>query len=109
QLLRDKIQALLRRYFGSPKNESLDPAQLQLLLSGLVALVPAIALPDGSIASPFLTLFLRMHHPIHLQSDAQPRSGYSSLRFACPSNLRIAAMSTASASGVVFDEVGWVS
>ena len=37
QLLRDKIQALLRRYFGSPKNESLDPAQLQLLLSGLVA------------------------------------------------------------------------
>jgi len=109
QLLRDKIQALLRRYFGSPKNESLDPAQLQLLLSGLVALVPAIALPDGSIASPFLTLFLTMHHPIHLQSEAQPRSGYCSLRFACPSNLRIAAMSTASASGVVFDEVGWVS
>ena len=43
QLLRDKIQALLRRYFGSPKNESLDPAQLQLLLSGLVPLVPAPA------------------------------------------------------------------
>jgi len=43
QLLRDKIQALLRRYFGSSKNESLDPAQLQLLLAGLTPLVPAPA------------------------------------------------------------------
>lgn len=43
QLLRDKIQALLRRYFGSPKNESLDPAQLQLLLAGLTPLVPTPA------------------------------------------------------------------
>jgi transposase len=57
QLLRDKVQALLRRYFGSPKNESLDPAQLQLLLAGLTPLAPVpapqpTAAPSGPARPP---------------------------------------------------------
>src|SRR5450759_4667890 len=46
QLLRQKLDALIRRYFGSPKNETLDPNQLLLLLAGLTqtpAPVPAMA------------------------------------------------------------------
>jgi len=35
QLLRQKIQLLLQRFFGNRKNESIDPAQLELLLQGL--------------------------------------------------------------------------
>ena len=35
QLLRQKLDALIRRYFSSPKNEHVDPQQLQLLLAGL--------------------------------------------------------------------------
>ncbi|MDC0267719.1 IS66 family transposase [bacterium] len=35
QLLRQKIDALLRRYFGNRKSDSIDPAQLELILSGM--------------------------------------------------------------------------
>lgn len=42
QLLRQKLDALIRRYFGHTKNEGLDPAQLQLLLAGLT---PTVAAP----------------------------------------------------------------
>ena len=42
-LLRQKLDALIRRYFGSPKSESLDPHQLQMLLAGLVNQDPAPA------------------------------------------------------------------
>lgn len=47
-LLRQKLDALIRRYFGSPKTESLDPHQLQMLLAGLVnqAAAPAPAAPS---------------------------------------------------------------
>lgn len=42
-LLRQKLDALIRRYFGSPKSEALDPHQLQLLLAGLMGQEPAPA------------------------------------------------------------------
>ena len=41
RLLREKIQALLHRYFGNAKNESLDAHQLLLLLAGLTDTQPA--------------------------------------------------------------------
>lgn len=37
QLLRQKLEFFLKRYFGGTKNESLDPKQLELLLAGLDA------------------------------------------------------------------------
>jgi transposase len=37
-LLRKKLELFLKRYFGGPKNESLDPKQLELLLAGLTAM-----------------------------------------------------------------------
>lgn len=41
QLLRQKLQALLHRYFGHAKNEGLDANQLLLLLAGLTDPTPA--------------------------------------------------------------------
>lgn len=38
QLLRQKLEFFLKRYFGGTKNESLNPRQLELLLAGLEAL-----------------------------------------------------------------------
>ena len=38
QLLRQKLEFFIKRYFGGTKNESLDPKQLELLLAGLEAL-----------------------------------------------------------------------
>lgn len=35
QLLRQKLELLIKRYFGGAKGESLDPRQLELLLAGL--------------------------------------------------------------------------
>lgn len=35
QLLRQKIDALIRRYFGNRKSDSIDPAQMELILSGM--------------------------------------------------------------------------
>jgi transposase len=43
-MLRQKLDALARRFFG-PKSEQLNPAQLQLLLSGLTA--EGVALPEA--------------------------------------------------------------
>jgi transposase len=48
QLLRQKLELFLKRYFGGPKNESLDPKQLELLLAGLEALNP----PAPVVAKP---------------------------------------------------------
>jgi transposase len=45
QLLRQKLEAFIRRYFGGAKNEQLDPNQLELLLAGLTAPAPAPATP----------------------------------------------------------------
>lgn len=35
KLLHQKIDTLLRRYFGNRKTDSIDPAQLELILSGM--------------------------------------------------------------------------
>jgi len=57
QLLRQKVDALIRRLFGTSKNEGLDPAQLQLLLAGLTpaAPVPTPQSPAKAPASPTRT------------------------------------------------------
>jgi transposase len=54
QLLRQKLDLFLARYFGGTKNESLDPQQLELLLAGLEAWsapAPAVAKPAAPRAS----------------------------------------------------------
>lgn len=48
QLLRQKLEFFIQRYFGGTKNESLDPKQLELLLAGLEAL----SAPAGSAEKP---------------------------------------------------------
>ncbi len=48
-LLRQKIDALIRRLFGS-QSEQLDPAQLQLLLQGTPEAPPPEA-PEDCVAS----------------------------------------------------------
>lgn len=55
QLLRQKLDALIRRYFGSPKNEKLDPNQLQMYLAGLTPTpdtVPAPPVKPAPVAQP---------------------------------------------------------
>lgn len=49
RLLREKLQALLHRYFGNAKNESLDPHQLLLLLAGLTDTQPAPPPPSPPV------------------------------------------------------------
>ena len=52
QLLRQKLDALIRRHFGSPKSESVDPNQLELLLAGLSsAAVPPAEPPDKPVTA----------------------------------------------------------
>jgi transposase len=46
QLLRQKVDALVRRVYGSPKNEAIDPKQLELLLAGLGPTNGAAAAPQ---------------------------------------------------------------
>ena len=36
KLLRQKLEAFIKRYFGGKKNEAIDPAQLELLMAGLL-------------------------------------------------------------------------
>lgn len=55
QLLRQKLQALLHRYFGNAKNEGVDANQLLLLLAGLTEPQPAPNLqpaPRSAHSSP---------------------------------------------------------
>lgn len=40
-LLRQKLEALIRRYFGGSKSEAIDPKQLELILAGLSVPTPA--------------------------------------------------------------------
>jgi len=65
QLLRQKLEALIRRYFGHTKNEGLDPAQLELLLLGLT---PKVATPEPPVKTTPTTP--RPHSP-----RPAPRSG----------------------------------
>lgn len=46
KLLRQKVDALVRRVYGSPKNESIDPKQMELLLAGLDAASAATQAPQ---------------------------------------------------------------
>ncbi len=65
QLLRQKLDALIRRYFGHTKNEGLDSAQLELLLLGLTA---KVATPEPPAKTTTATP--RTHSP-----RPAPRSG----------------------------------
>ena len=68
QLLRQKLDALIRRYFGSPKNESLDPNQLQLLLAGIT--------PPATPPTPSSQTLAASAPPASPQSARKPaRSG----------------------------------
>ena len=71
QLLRQKLEFFIKRYFGGKKNESLDPKQLELLLAGLEALTasaPAVEKPvvprTAVIARP-----ARQPLPAHLETE----------------------------------------
>ena len=53
QLLRQKIDLLIKKYFGGQKTEAIDPKQLELLLAGLAA-APVSASPatTGALSAP---------------------------------------------------------
>jgi transposase len=56
QLLRQKIDQLIKKYFGGQKSEAIDPRQLDMLLAGLVA--AAVIAPTSGLAptaSPRIT------------------------------------------------------
>lgn len=71
KLLRQKLELFLQRYFGGPKNESLDPKQLELLLAGLTALnVPAPAAEKPvSARVTAATRPVRQPLPAHLETE----------------------------------------
>src|SRR5688572_32934395 len=48
QLLRQKLELFIKRYFDGNKNEAIDPKQLELLLAGLT---PS-AQPPSTVPSP---------------------------------------------------------
>ena len=52
QLLRQKLEFFIKRYFGGTKNESLDPKQLELLLAGLEALSATTTAPTEKPVAP---------------------------------------------------------
>jgi hypothetical protein len=63
QLLRQKLELFLKRYFGGTRNESLDPKQLELLLAGLAAM----AAPTPVVAKPTPA---RVWRPVASQSQS---------------------------------------
>jgi hypothetical protein len=52
QLLRQKVDALVRRVFGTGKNEKLDPRQLEILLTGLQVQPAAPQAQPAPVAAP---------------------------------------------------------
>ena len=71
QLLRKKLDLFLQRYFGGPKNESLDRAQLELLLAGLEALPVSapVAEPKAPARSAAAARPVRQPLPAHLETE----------------------------------------
>jgi transposase len=71
QLLRQKLDLFLRRYFGGTKNESLDRAQLELLLAGLEALTPraAVAEKQPPVRCTSAVRPVRQPLPAHLETE----------------------------------------
>lgn len=71
QLLRQKLEFFIKRYFGGTKNESLDPKQLELLLAGLAALsapTPAVEKPVAPRAA-VTARPARQPLPAHLETE----------------------------------------
>ncbi len=71
QLLRQKLELFLKRYFGGTKNESLDPKQLELLLAGLATLsapAPVMEKPTPPRAAPAVRS-VRQPLPAHLETE----------------------------------------
>jgi len=71
QLLRQKLEFFIKRYFGGTKNESLDPKQLELLLAGLEALTvsaPVVAKPTP-VRATATARPVRQALPAHLETE----------------------------------------
>lgn len=72
QLLRQKLEYFIKRYFGGTKNESLDPKQLELLLAGLEALnapTPAAEKPGAPVRASVAARPVRQALPAHLETE----------------------------------------
>ncbi len=72
KLLRQKLALFIQRYFGGQKNESLDPAQLELLLAGLPAAVSApvpVSLPVKPAGGGERKKAVRQPLPAHLETE----------------------------------------
>src|SRR5262245_29142577 len=73
QLLRQKLEFFLKRYFGGSKGESLDPRQLELLLAGLEALSAAAPVTDQAKPASARTTAamrpVRQPLPAHLETE----------------------------------------
>jgi transposase len=71
QLLRQKLEYFIKRYFGGSKNESLDPKQLELLLAGLEGLIAPAAAPAtvAPVRSQKAAHAVRQPLPAHLETE----------------------------------------
>ena len=72
QLLRQKLEFFLKRYFGGTKNEGLDPKQLELLLAGLGALSAPAPVTDEAKPASTRTATMRPARqplPAHLETE----------------------------------------
>jgi len=71
QLLRQKLELFLKRYFGGTKNESLDPKQLELLLAGLTALSAPTPVAEKNTPARAATAArpVRQPLPAHLETE----------------------------------------
>lgn len=72
QLLRQKLEFFLKRYFGGTRTESLDPKQLELLLAGFEALSAPAALTQVEKPASTRTATarpVRQALPAHLETE----------------------------------------
>ena len=71
QLLRQKLELFLKRYFGGTKNESLDPKQLELLLAGLTAVSAPTPVAENNTPARAAnaTRPVRQPLPAHLETE----------------------------------------
>ena len=72
QLLRQKLEYFIKRYFGGTKNEGLDPRQLELLLAGLGALSAPAPVTDEAKPASTRTATMRPARqplPAHLETE----------------------------------------
>jgi transposase len=72
QLLRQKLEFFIKRYFGGTKSESLDPKQLELLLAGLAAVDPpalGAEKPVAPVRAAVATRPARPPWPAHLETE----------------------------------------